>query len=82
LLEPVRFEVGHRVSYKDMDLVTVVAVHEDSDEPYYTVKCKDGSEKQTVGIHLKKVTLIILIISYAYPNPNSDPHPNPITLTL
>ena len=61
-----------------MDLVTVVAVHKDSDEPYYTVRFQDGTEKQTVGEHLKTVMVITFTLSYVYPNPNR----NPITLTL
>ena len=78
MLEPVRFEVGHRVNYKNVDLVTVVAVHKDSDEPYYTVRFQDGTEKQTVGEHLKKVMVITVTLSYVYANPNR----NPMTLTL
>jgi len=38
-----------KVKYKETnDIVSIIQVHNDDSEPYYTIRMKDGTEKQTI----------------------------------
>ena len=46
---------GDIVKYKNTnENVTILQVHYDDIEPYYTIKMKDGTEKQTIKNNLIK----------------------------
>lgn len=41
--------------YRDEERVTVISVHRDDVEPYFSIRMSDGREKQTVGARLSPV---------------------------
>ena len=55
----IKFTKGEEVFYhKSVDekvLAKIVKIHYDDDEPYYTIRLQDGSEKQTIYSRLKKI---------------------------
>ena len=57
----IKFTKGEEVFYhKSVDekvLAKIVKIHYDDDEPYYTIRLQDGSEKQTIYSRLKKILI-------------------------
>ncbi len=57
----IKFTKGEEVFYhKSVDekvLAKIVKIHYDDDEPYYTIRLQDGSEKQTIYSRLKKIPI-------------------------
>jgi len=49
------FWVGEGVQYKGDAVATVLAVHRDDDELYFTIRLRDGTEKQTPLANLTKL---------------------------
>ena len=58
----IKFTKGEEVFYhKSVDekvLAKIVKIHYDDDEPYYTIRLQDGSEKQTIYSRLKKILIL------------------------